>query len=89
MASIRGEHSVESDKSHYFTETEAILSFIENAKTGRCRVFVVDERFSGTNTVERVAAARAVLGAISANAQVLVTTHDVELLTLLGDGFEL
>jgi MutS domain V len=88
-AAIRGEHSVESGKSHYFAEIEAILSFIESAKQGTCRVFLIDELFSGTNTVERIAAARAVLKSISSDAQVLVTTHDVELQALLGERFDL
>lgn len=79
MASIRGEHSVESGKSHYFAELEAIHLFIERAKQGVCKVFLIDELFNGTNTVERLAAARAVLECLSAYAQVLVTTHDVEL----------
>ena len=79
MASIRGEHSVESGKSHYFAELEAIHLFIERAKRGECKVFLIDELFNGTNTVERLAAARAVLECLSAYAQVLVTTHDVEL----------
>jgi hypothetical protein len=79
MASIRGEHSVESGKSHYFAEMEAIQGFIESAKQGRCRLFLIDELFNGTNTVERLAAGRAVLESLGANAQALVTTHDVEL----------
>lgn len=88
-AAIRAEPSVESGRSSYFTETEAILSFIESAERGDCSVFLIDELFSGTNTVERIAAARAVLHSISSNAQVLVTTHDVELQTLLGPRFDL
>jgi DNA mismatch repair ATPase MutS len=88
-ASIRGEHSVESGKSHYFAEIEAILSFIESAKRGDRSVFLVDEVFSGTNTIERIAAARAVLQSISTKAQMLVTTHDVELQALLGQRFDL
>lgn len=79
MASIQGEHSVESGKSHYFAELEAIHSFIENARRGDCKLFLVDELFNGTNTVERLAAARAVLESLGGNAQALVTTHDVEL----------
>ncbi len=89
MASIRGEHSVASGKSHYFGEIEAIHSFIENAKRGDCKVFVIDELFNGTNTVERLAAARAVLESISRNAQVLVTTHDVELQAVLEGRYDL
>ncbi len=89
MASIRGEHSVASGKSHYQAEIEAILSFIWASAAGECRVFLIDELFSGTNTIERIAAARAVLEELGANAQVLVTTHDVELQGLLAGRFDL
>lgn len=89
MASIGGEHSVESGKSHYFAEIEAIRSFIRAADEGQCRIFLIDELFSGTNTAERIAAARAVLEYMSLHSQVLVTTHDVELQTLLGGRFDL
>jgi hypothetical protein len=88
MASIRSEHSVESGKSHYFGEIERLKAFIEAA--GRsCRVFVIDELFSGTNTIERIAIARAVLEQLSTDAQVLVTTHDVELQQDLSEDYSL
>ena len=89
MASIRGEHSVESGKSHYFAEIEAIHSFIEIAKQGDCGIFVIDELFNGTNTVERLATVRAVLENICRKAQVLVTTHDVELQAVLAEHYDL
>jgi DNA mismatch repair ATPase MutS len=89
MASIRREHSVESGKSHYFAEIEAIHSFIENARRGDCHIFVIDELFNGTNTVERLAAVRAVLETLCQSAQVLVTTHDVELQDVLSDRYDL
>jgi DNA mismatch repair ATPase MutS len=88
-ALIRGEQSVAEGKSRYFAEAEAIRDFIAESATGACRIFILDEPFSGTNTVERIAVAKAVLKAIGANAQVLVTTHDVELQLLLGVRFEL
>jgi hypothetical protein len=88
-ALIHGDQSVATGKSRYFAEAEGICSFISEAATRACRIFVLDEPFSGTNTVERIAVAKAVLRAISANAQVLVTTHDVELQHLLGEQFEL
>lgn len=59
MACIRSEHSGESGKSHYFGEIERLRSFIECAGRGACRIFIIDELFSGTNTVERIAIARA------------------------------
>jgi hypothetical protein len=88
-ALIHGDQSVEAGKSRYFAEAEAIRDFIEQAATGGCRIFILDEPFSGTNTVERVAVAKAVLRAISQSAQTLVTTHDVELQHLLGENFKL
>ena len=79
MASIRREHSVESGNSHYFGEIERLQTFIKSARCGSCRVFIIDELFSGTNTIERIAIAQAVLEKLAEDAQVLVTTHDVEL----------
>jgi hypothetical protein len=88
-ALIRGDQSVESGKSRYFAEAEAIRDFIAEAASGGCRIFILDEPFSGTNTVERIAVAKAVLRAIGLSAQALVTTHDVELQHLLGETFKL
>jgi DNA mismatch repair ATPase MutS len=87
MAAIRAEHSIHSGKSHFFAAIERILSFVQIAGHARRGVFLIDEPFSGTNTVERIAIARAVLAEIGASCQVLVTTHDVELQRLLGERF--
>jgi hypothetical protein len=87
MASIRAEHSIESGKSHFFAELERILSFVQGAERDGRGVFLIDELFRGTNTPERVGAGKAVLESLGAHAQVLVTTHDVELQHLLGPGF--
>jgi energy-coupling factor transporter ATP-binding protein EcfA2 len=89
MASIHGAHSIASGKSHYFAEIEAVDGFIRNGAPGRMRILAIDEPFSGTNTVERLAVARAVLEALASQAIVLVTTHDVELQALLGDRYVL
>jgi hypothetical protein len=87
MAVIRAEHSIESGKSHFFAELERILSFVQRAERDGRGVFLIDELFRGTNTLERVAAGKAVLESLGANAQVLVTTHDIELQRLLGPSF--
>lgn len=88
MACIRPEQSVEAGKSHYFAEIETILRFLRLQGEGGWPVFIIDEPFSGTNTAERVAAAAAVLGALSRRALVLATTHDVELQELLRGRFD-
>jgi hypothetical protein len=87
MALIRAEHSIESGKSHFFSELERILSFVQRAEREGRGVFVIDELFRGTNTPERVAAGKAVLESLGEHAQVLVTTHDIELQQLLGPTF--
>ena len=89
MASIRTDHSVASGKSKFFVELEAIRSFVEAADSGQCGLFLLDEPFSGTNTVERLALGRAVLESLSAHAIVLATTHDVELQADLSAHYDL
>lgn len=89
MASIRSEHSVESGKSRYFAELEAIRAFINKACRGECGLFLVDELFSGTNTIERLAAGRAILEYIADRSLVLATTHDVELQEDLASCYDL
>jgi len=88
MALIRGDQSVVSGKSHYAAEAAAIGEFVQRASTGECRIFIIDEPFSGTNTIERIAVVKAVLDAMSAHAQVLATTHDVELQHMLRERFD-
>jgi len=88
MVSVRSDQSVESGKSGYSAEVEAIAQFVRRAAAGECRIFILDEPFRGTNTLERIAVTKAVLDALSADAQVLATTHDVELQPLLADRFD-
>jgi len=89
VASIQGHHAVASGKSHYFAQIEAIRGFLDQAARNEGALIVLDEPFSGTNTVERVAIAKAVLQALGERALVLVTTHDVELQALLGARYAL
>jgi hypothetical protein len=89
MACIRPAQSVEAGKSRYFAEIEAILTFLRHDGGDDPLVVIIDEPFSGTNTTERVAAAKAVLAALSRHALVLATTHDVELQEMLRDRFDL
>lgn len=89
LASIHGRHSVAAGKSHYFAEIERIKACFAVAADTDAHVLVIDELFSGTNTVERIAIARSVLEALARHAIVLATTHDVELQAPLAGQFDL
>jgi hypothetical protein len=89
MTSIRLEQSIESGKSHFFSEIERILLFLRTAEETGHGVFLIDELFRGTNTPERIAAAKAVLEEMARHAQVLATTHDVELQAHLEQQFSI
>lgn len=73
-------------KSYYLAEVERIGDFLLSAAAGPPCLFIMDEIYRGTNTTERMAAAKAVLDALnSADAPhvVLVSTHDLEIAGLL------
>ena len=89
MAVIHGDHSVESGKSRYFAEIEAIRGFLQSSSRHAGGLFVIDEPFSGTNTAERIAISCAVLQSLARNSLVLVTSHDVELQDMLEADYSL
>ena len=76
-------------KSYYMAEVETALGMVRSKETGKQHLFLLDELFRGTNTTERVAAAYALLSYLNrGNDLVVVATHDIELLGLLGGSFE-
>ncbi len=82
--SIGRSDSVLEGKSYYMAEVESVLSLIAAQESGEAHLFLLDELYRGTNTVERVAAASAVLRRLDqADDLVVVTTHDLELIELL------
>jgi hypothetical protein len=82
-SSIKGEEKVIDGNSYYSREIEAVKEFL-NCAEGRF-LFLIDEIFRGTNTIERIAISAATLRYLSRRNMVLVTTHDVELQPLLND----
>ncbi|MCU7514129.1 MAG: hypothetical protein HF300_16335 [Ignavibacteria bacterium] len=88
-SSIKIEDSIENSKSYYFAEVEEIQKFIRLSKTGKKYLFIIDEIFRGTNTVERLGISAAVLKQLSDSNLVLVTTHDIELQDLLDNSFSM
>jgi DNA mismatch repair ATPase MutS len=64
---------------------------IEESSNTMNNLFLLDEIFKGTNTIERIAAGKAVLSYLAEfeNNIVFVSTHDVELTELLEDKYDL
>ena len=63
---------------------------IEKGNSTTPHLFLLDEIFKGTNTVERISAGKAVLSSLAKNGNVVfVSTHDIELADLLKDEYEL
>ena len=79
------------DKSYYFEEVLTIKDMVEKSTSLSNNLFLLDEIFKGTNTIERIAAGKAVLSylAQSDNNKVFVSTHDIELTGLLKDSYDL
>ncbi len=89
LTSIKRSDDINQHKSYYYQEIEALLEFIRlNEKENRY-LFIIDEIYRGTNTLERVAASTAVLQHLAKNNYSFVTTHDIELKELLEDLFEM
>jgi len=88
-SSIRREDSVQAGESYFFAEIQQILNFLKTEGDGRRYMFLIDEIYRGTNTIERIAASAAVLRHLALTQMVLATTHDVELQELLSASFDL
>ena len=88
-SSIRREDQLERGQSTYAVEIDRIGLMLHEAEQGPLYLFLIDEIFRGTNTVERVAGATAVLRHLGRSHLVLVTTHDLELQDLLQSDFNM
>jgi len=78
-------------KSYFQSEALSVLNIIDEAAKVKLvnSLVIIDEIYRGTNTIERIAAAKAVLSHLVENRNfVFVSTHDLELAELLGDEYE-
>ncbi len=75
-------------QSYYLREVLQMKHIIECTRQGY-NLILLDELFRGTNTIERVAGAKAVLDYLVQNLKniVLVATHDIELIDLLKEQY--
>lgn len=86
--SISMDDSLLEGQSYYLREVMRMKKILTETTAGY-NLILLDELFKGTNTVERIAAAKAVLDYLASNPKnlILVATHDVELIELLHERF--
>jgi DNA mismatch repair ATPase MutS len=90
FSSIRIDDNLLDGKSYYFEEVNVIGSLISEVGNQKQNLFVLDEVFRGTNTVERIASAKAILSYLNKGENiVIVSTHDVELAEMLKEEYDL
>ena len=89
-SAIRISDDLLSEKSYYFEEVLAIKNLLTESKSGSENLFLLDELFKGTNTIERIAAGKSILSYLTQeNNIVLVSTHDPELAEFLHETYNL
>ena len=89
-SAIRIADDLMSDKSYYFEEVLTIKNMLEESRDGHQNLFLLDELFKGTNTVERIAAGKSVLQYMNKEDNfVFISTHDLELATYLEGAYSL
>ncbi len=90
LSAIRISDDLMNDKSYYFEEVLTIKKMIDKSGNKNANLFLLDEIFKGTNTVERISAGKAVLSSLTKdNNIVFVSTHDIELADLLNVEYDL
>ncbi|MBE7648122.1 MutS-related protein [Tenacibaculum finnmarkense] len=79
-SSIRISDDILQSKSYYLEEVLTIKQLIRVSRDTNPSLFILDEMFKGTNTIERVSASKAVLSYLNYdNNIVLASSHDIEL----------
>lgn len=90
-SSMKISDDINENKSYYLEEVITIGEMLESSEEKKERhLFIIDEIFKGTNTVERISGAKAILSHLN-NGQhlVLLATHDIELTLLLEKEYDL
>jgi hypothetical protein len=88
-SAINLKDNLSESQSFYMKEVLTVKDMLEESHCGY-NLFVLDEIYKGTNTLERIAASKAVLSALAGNGNmVFASTHDLELADLLAEEYEL
>lgn len=89
-SAIRISDDLLDSKSYYFEEVLTVKNLLQESQLASENLFLLDELFKGTNTIERIAAGKAILSYLNKkNNLVLVSTHDLELAGFLKNTFDL
>lgn len=83
VASMQSEDSLSGGASLYVAELTRARELLDMVAGGARAVFIIDEIFRGTNHLESVSAAAAVLDELAASNLVLVSSHNLVLASLL------
>ncbi len=90
FSSIRIDDSLLEGTSYYLEEVNTMASLVKEVASPDQNLFILDEVFKGTNTIERIASAKAILSYLNRNDNiVIVSTHDIELSKMLEKEFDL
>lgn len=90
FSSITIEDNLLEGSSYFFTEVEIVKEMTEQVSLSPNHLFVIDETFKGTNTLERISLAKAVLEFLNNNDNIVIaSSHDLELIELISKDFEL
>ena len=88
VSSIGRSDNLISGTSYYLAEVESILRLIQASESGAVHLFLIDEIFRGTNSVERLAASVEVLKyLVNGKDYTLIATHDLQLTELLNGNY--
>lgn len=89
---------LQAGKSYYQVEVETLVAMLAATRSAGTRLYLFDELFRGTNTLDRIGAATAVLSwlvrtndsdgaSVRRRCLVIAATHDLELVSLLTPGY--
>jgi DNA mismatch repair ATPase MutS len=88
--SIRIDDNLFQGKSYFLEEVNVMSSLIDAVESPDQNLFILDEVFKGTNTIERIAAAKSILSHLNRKQNLtFVATHDIELSNMLEEEYEL
>ncbi|MDL2255728.1 hypothetical protein LJC38_04000 [Parabacteroides sp. OttesenSCG-928-K15] len=88
LTSITIDDNLMEGQSFYLREVLRMKHILSETEEGH-NLILLDELFKGTNTIERIAGAKALLEHLAANKKniILAATHDIELIELLSNRF--